>query len=51
VIPDGFIPVLFEGIAPAKPKAASPAKGFFDSPDICRRGGKKRRKNPNIKTP
>jgi hypothetical protein len=35
VIPDGFIPPVFEGMAPAKPNAASPARGFFDSPDIC----------------
>lgn len=35
VIPVWFNPPVLDGMAPAKPKAASPAKGFFDSPDIC----------------
>jgi hypothetical protein len=42
-IPDWLIPPWFDGIAPAKPKAASPAKGFFASPVICEwleKGGK-----------
>lgn len=37
VIPVWFNPPVFEGMAPAKPKAASPASGFLASPVICER--------------